>query len=157
MFRVVIVQRAAPRQAGIVHQDRQRSKTSFSTIDHRHDRRGLRYIGFHRNSPSPADVDFFCQPLAASAWTAKVAHTAAPRCARSRAVARPIPRAPPVTSATWSRQEVIFRFCDAVPRRAPNRDRSNGVSNGCKAISPLARGRPTKSPRPEGTGAKFGL
>src|SRR5262245_27654816 len=33
--------------------------------------------------------------------------TAAPRCARSRAVAQPRPRAPPVTTATWSRHSIF--------------------------------------------------
>src|SRR5262249_17059142 len=33
-------------------------------------------------------------------------HTAAPRCARSCAVARPMPRAPPVPTATWLRNSI---------------------------------------------------
>src|SRR5215468_9950274 len=37
-------------------------------------------------------------------------HTAAPRCARSRAIARPIPRDPPVTTATWLRQSIMLPF-----------------------------------------------
>src|SRR5262245_62018773 len=36
--------------------------------------------------------------------------TAAPRGARSRAVARPRPRAPPVTTATWSRHSIMLPF-----------------------------------------------
>src|SRR6516225_9274694 len=39
-----------------------------------------------------------------------ITHTAEPRCARSRAVARPMPRAPPVTTATWLRHSIMLPF-----------------------------------------------
>src|SRR5262249_38422672 len=61
-------------------------------------------------APPPAAALGAPSAWAASACTAWFTHPAAPRCARSRAVARPMPRAPPVTTATWLRHSMMFRI-----------------------------------------------
>ena len=93
------------RNAGVVDQNVDAAGALRNLAEHRIDRRLARNVGAERQRP-PACSDDLGDDVSDSASSRSAMTTVAPAEASVSAAARPMPRAPPVTTATWRSRRI---------------------------------------------------